>query len=215
MVGRSHGIHGEPVLFGFKLAIWYEEAWRHRRRGCKRRKKTLPSVNCPVRWGTFAHQGPEIEEYVCAKMGLASDPVSNQIVQRDRHAACASALALLAATIEKITALKSATWQRTEVLEAEGSTFQKGRRGPRRCRTSAKPIASENLCGLARLGYAANSLAALENVALGMNVISAKWDIMPDSHSGRLHGRVTDRYLSASGTWFRGLVIRLHKSRTI
>jgi len=132
--------------------------------------------------GTFAHQGPEIEEYVCAKMGLASDPVSNQIVQRDRHAAYASALALLAATIEKI-ATEIRHLQRTEVLEAE-EYFSAGQKGSSAMPHKRNPIASENLCGLARL-VRGNSLAALENVALwherDISHSSVERVIMPDS----------------------------------
>ena len=91
MVGRSHGIHGEPISFGFKLAIWYEEACRHRERLTHVRQE-IAVGKLSGAMGTFAHQGPEVEEYVCAKLGLTPDPVSNQIVQRDRHAAYASAL---------------------------------------------------------------------------------------------------------------------------
>ncbi len=181
MVGRSHGIHGEPVSFGFKLAIWYEEACRHRTR-LQAARKDIAVGKLSGAMGTFAHQGPEIEEYVCAKMGLASDPVSNQIVQRDRHAAYASALALLAATIEKI-ATEIRHLQRTEVLEAE-EYFSEGQKGSSAMPHKRNPIASENLCGLARL-VRSNSLAAMENVALwherDISHSSVERVIMPDS----------------------------------
>ena len=101
MVGRSHGIHGEPISFGFKLAIWHEEVSRHLTR-LRQVRKEIAVGKLSGAMGTFAHQGPDIEAYVCEKLGLTVDPVSNQVVQRDRHAAYATALALLGATIEKI-----------------------------------------------------------------------------------------------------------------
>jgi adenylosuccinate lyase len=181
MVGRSHGIHGEPVSFGFKLAIWYEEMRRHR----ERLKAVRPEIavgKLSGAMGTFAHQGPEIEEYVCAQLGLQPDPVSNQIVQRDRHAAYATALALLAASIEKI-AIEIRHLQRTEVLEAE-EFFSEGQKGSSAMPHKRNPIVSENLCGLARL-VRTNSLAAMENVALwherDISHSSVERVIMPDS----------------------------------
>jgi adenylosuccinate lyase len=132
--------------------------------------------------GTFAHQGPEIEEYVCAKLGLKPDPVSNQVVQRDRHASYATALALLAASIEKF-ATEIRHLQRTEVLEAE-EYFSEGQKGSSAMPHKRNPIGSENLCGLARL-VRANSLAAMENVALwherDISHSSVERIIMPDS----------------------------------
>jgi len=181
MVGRSHGIHGEPISFGFKLAIWYEEVARH----LERLRQVRPEIavgKLSGAMGTFAHQGPEVEEYVCAKMGLRPDPVSNQVVQRDRHAAYATALALLAATIEKI-ATEIRHLQRTEVLEAE-EYFSEGQKGSSAMPHKRNPIVSENLCGLARL-VRANSLAAMENVALwherDISHSSVERVIMPDS----------------------------------
>jgi len=132
--------------------------------------------------GTFAHQGPEVEAYACAKLGLTPDPVSNQIVQRDRHAAYASALALLAASIEKF-ATEIRHLQRTEVLEAE-EYFSEGQKGSSAMPHKRNPIASENLCGLARV-VRSNSLAAMENVALwherDISHSSVERVIMPDS----------------------------------
>lgn len=181
MVGRSHGIHGEPVSFGFKLAIWYEEICRHKvRLEAVRRDIAVGKLSGAM--GTFAHQGPAIEEYVCAQLGLTSDPVSNQVVQRDRHAAYAAALALLAASIEKI-ATEIRHLQRTEVLEAE-EYFSEGQKGSSAMPHKRNPIASENLCGLARL-VRGNSLAAMENVALwherDISHSSVERVIMPDS----------------------------------
>lgn len=181
MVGRSHGIHGEPISFGFKLAIWYEEACRHRDR-LKAVRQEIAVGKLSGAMGTFAHQGPEIEEYVCAKMGLTADPVSNQVVQRDRHAAYAAALALVAASIEKF-ATEIRHLQRTEVLEAE-EYFAEGQKGSSAMPHKRNPIASENLCGLARV-VRANSLAAMEDVALwherDISHSSVERVIMPDS----------------------------------
>jgi len=181
MVGRSHGIHGEPISFGFKLAIWYEEVARHLER-LRLVRSEIAVGKLSGAMGTFAHQGPEIEEYVCAKMGLTPDPVSSQVVQRDRHAAYATALALLAATIEKI-ATEIRHLQRTEVLEAE-EYFSEGQKGSSAMPHKRNPIVSENLCGLARL-VRANSLASMENVALwherDISHSSVERVIMPDS----------------------------------
>src|SRR5919108_6339419 len=100
MVGRSHGIHGEPISFGLKLAIWYEEMKRHRHR-LQAAREEIAVGKLSGAMGTFAHLGPEVETYVCKRLGLAPDPVSTQVVQRDRHAAYLSVLALLASSIEK------------------------------------------------------------------------------------------------------------------
>jgi adenylosuccinate lyase len=181
MVGRSHGIHGEPISFGFKLAIWYEEACRHRER-LRRVREDIAVGKLSGAMGTFAHQGPDIEEYVCAKLGLKPDPVSSQVVQRDRHASYVTALALLAASIEKF-ATEIRHLQRTEVREAE-EYFSEGQKGSSAMPHKRNPIASENLCGLARV-VRANSLAAMENVALwherDISHSSVERVILPDS----------------------------------
>jgi len=181
MVGRSHGIHGEPTSFGFKLAIWYEEACRHRGR-LQHVREDIAVGKLSGAMGTFAHQGPDIEEYVCAKLGLKPDPVSNQIVQRDRHASYVAALALLGASIEKF-ATEIRHLQRTEVLEVEES-FTEGQKGSSAMPHKRNPIASENLCGLARV-VRANSLAAMEDVALwherDISHSSVERIILPDS----------------------------------
>lgn len=181
MVGRSHGIHGEPISFGLKLAIWYEEVGRHVVR-LRHVRGQIAVGKLSGAMGTFAHQAPDVEEYVCSKLGLTADPVSNQVVQRDRHAAYAAALALLAATIEKI-ATEIRHLQRTEVLEAE-EYFSEGQKGSSAMPHKRNPIVSENLCGLARI-VRANSLAAMENVALwherDISHSSVERVIMPDS----------------------------------
>ena len=181
MVGRSHGIHGEPISFGLKMALWHEEVRRHVER-LRLVRDHIAVGKLSGAMGTFAHQGPEIEEYVCTKLGLAFDPVSNQVVQRDRHAGYATALALLAASIEKI-ATEIRHLQRTEVLEAE-EYFSEGQKGSSAMPHKRNPIVSENLCGLARI-VRANSLAAMENVALwherDISHSSVERVIMPDS----------------------------------
>ena len=181
MVGRSHGIHGEPVSFGFKLAIWYEEVRRHQVR-LRTIREEIAVGKLSGAMGTFAHLGPEVEAYVCARLGLKPDPVSNQIIQRDRHAAYLSALALLAASVEKF-ATEIRHLQRTEVLEAE-EYFSAEQKGSSAMPHKRNPIASENLCGLARV-VRTNSLAALENVALwherDISHSSVERVILPDS----------------------------------
>jgi adenylosuccinate lyase len=181
MVGRSHGIHGEPISFGFKLAIWHEELGRHRER-LRHVRREIAVGKLSGAMGTFAHQSPDIERYVCSQLGLTADPASNQVVQRDRHAAYATGLALLGATIEKI-ATEVRHLQRTEVLEAE-EYFSPGQKGSSAMPHKRNPIVSENLCGLARV-VRANSLAAMENVALwherDISHSSVERIIMPDS----------------------------------
>jgi adenylosuccinate lyase len=181
MIGRSHGVHGEPISFGLKLAIWYEEIVRHRKR-LQAVGEDIAVGKLSGAMGTFAHQAPDVEEFVCRRLGLTPDPVSNQVVQRDRHAAYVSAVALLAATIEKI-ATEIRHLQRTEVLEAE-EYFSEGQKGSSAMPHKRNPIVSENLCGLARL-VRANSLAAMEDVALwherDISHSSVERVIMPDS----------------------------------
>lgn len=183
MVGRSHGTHGEPISFGLKMALWYEEVRRHLER-LRQVRNEIAVGKLSGAMGTFAHQGPDIEDYVCAKLGLKVDPVSNQVVQRDRHASYATALALLAASIEKF-ATEIRHLQRTEVLEAE-EYFSEGQKGSSAMPHKRNPIVSENLCGLARV-VRANSIAAMENVALwherDISHSSVERVIMPDSTS--------------------------------
>ncbi|MDF0667879.1 MAG: adenylosuccinate lyase [Nitrospira sp.] len=181
MVGRSHGIHGEPISFGLKMALWYEEVRRHQAR-LRQARNEIAVGKLSGAMGTFAHQAPAIEVYVCDKLGLKVDPVSNQVVQRDRHAFYATALALLAASIEKF-ATEIRHLQRTEVLEAE-EFFSEGQKGSSAMPHKRNPIVSENLCGLARV-VRANSVAAMENVALwherDISHSSVERVIMPDS----------------------------------
>ena len=181
MVGRSHGIHGEPISLGWKFAIWYQEFGRHQER-LRWIRHDIAVGKLSGAMGTFAHISPTVERAVCRKLGLMPDPISNQIVQRDRHAAFLSALALFAASIEKI-ATEIRHLQRTEVLEVE-EFFESGQKGSSAMPHKRNPVGSENLCGLARV-IRSNSLAALENVALwherDISHSSVERIILPDS----------------------------------
>jgi adenylosuccinate lyase len=162
MIGRSHGIHAEPVTFGIKMALWYDEMRRNLRR-MESAMETVSYGKISGAVGTFANIDPRVEEYVCAKAGLKPAPCSTQIIQRDRHAEFFSTLAVIASSIEKF-AVEIRHLQRTEVLEAE-EFFSKGQKGSSAMPHKRNPVLSENLSGLARLirGYA---VSALENVPL-------------------------------------------------
>lgn len=181
MVGRSHGIHGEPISLGFKFAIWYKEFTRHRQRLLSARSD-IAVGKISGAMGTFAHLPPKVEQAVCAQLGLKPAPVSNQIIQRDRHAAFLTSLALLAASIEKV-ATEIRHLQRTEVLEVE-EFFSAGQKGSSAMPHKRNPVGSENICGLARV-VRSNSLAAMENVALwherDISHSSVERIIIPDS----------------------------------
>lgn len=162
MIGRSHGIHAEPVTFGIKMALWYDEMRRNLRR-MKAARETVAYGKISGAVGTFANIDPKVEEYVCKKAGLKPAPCSTQIIQRDRHAEFFSTLAIIASSIDKF-AVEIRHLQRTEVLEAE-EFFSKGQKGSSAMPHKRNPVLSENLSGLARLlrGYA---VSALENVPL-------------------------------------------------
>ncbi len=162
MIGRSHGIHAEPVTFGIKMALWYDEMRRNLRR-MEAARETIAYGKISGAVGTFANIDPRVEEYVCAKAGLKPAPCSTQVLQRDRHAEFFSTLAIIASSIEKF-AVEIRHLQRTEVLEAE-EFFSKGQKGSSAMPHKRNPVLSENLSGLARLlrGY---SVSALENVPL-------------------------------------------------
>ena len=162
MIGRSHGIHAEPVTVGLKFAIWYDEMVRQKKR-LESAIKDISVGQISGAVGTFANIEPEIEEAVCQRLGLQPAPASSQIVQRDRHAFFFTTLALVAASIEKF-ATEIRHLQRTEVGEAE-EFFHAGQKGSSAMPHKRNPILSENLCGLARL-VRSYALAAMENVAL-------------------------------------------------
>ena len=162
MVGRSHGIHAEPVTFGLKLALFYSEM----KRNLKRWDAALDTISVGKisgAVGTFAHLDPEMEEDILSRLGLKPAEVSNQIIQRDRHAEYFTSLALIATSIEKI-ALEIRGLQRTEVSEVE-EYFHKGQKGSSAMPHKRNPVLTENLCGLSRI-VRGNALAALENVPL-------------------------------------------------
>ena len=162
MIGRTHGMHAEPTTFGLKLALWYAEMERNRER-LRRAKERIGFGKISGAVGTFAHLSPAVEAYVCRKCGLQPAPISNQVIQRDRHAEFFTTLALIATSIEKI-ATEIRHLQRTEVSEAE-EPFSEGQKGSSAMPHKRNPIGSENLSGLARL-LRGNALASLEDVAL-------------------------------------------------
>ena len=162
MIGRSHGIHAEPITFGLKLAVWYSEMGRNLRR-LEDALNVISYGKLSGAVGTFANISPRVEELTCKKLGLTPAKISTQIIQRDRHAEYFTALAILAGTLEKI-AVEIRHLQRTEVLEAE-EPFKKGQKGSSAMPHKKNPIGSENISGLARL-VRSNSLAAMENIAL-------------------------------------------------
>lgn len=161
-MGRSHGIHAEPVTFGLKMALMYEEMKRNLAR-MERAKDVISCGAISGAVGTFANIPPFVEEYVCKHLGLTPEPVSTQVVQRDRHAEFFTTLALIASSIENFS-VELRHLQRTEVLEAE-EYFSPGQKGSSAMPHKRNPISAENLTGLARL-VRSNSFAAMENVAL-------------------------------------------------
>jgi adenylosuccinate lyase len=181
MIGRSHGVHAEPVTFGLKMALWYEEMGRALDRMIRARKvASVGKVSGAV--GTFANIDPFVERYVCRELGLTPEPAATQVVQRDRHAEYVTALALVASSIEKFS-VELRHLQRTEVLEAE-EYFSEGQKGSSAMPHKRNPISAENLSGLARV-VRANSFAALENIALwherDISHSSVERIILPDS----------------------------------
>lgn len=162
MIGRSHGIHAEPVTFGLKMALWYQEMQRNRQR-LVNAKETVSYGKISGAVGTFSFVEPFVEEYVCRKLALKPAPVSSQIVQRDRHAEFFTTLAIIASSVDKF-AQEIRLLQRTEVREAE-EYFSAGQKGSSAMPHKRNPVLSENLSGLARL-VRSYALAALENVAL-------------------------------------------------
>jgi adenylosuccinate lyase len=162
MIGRSHGVHAEPITFGLKMALWHDEMKRNLLR-MERAKEAVCVGKISGAVGTFAHIPPSVEEYVCKRLGLKAAPISTQIVQRDLHAEFFTTLALIASSIEKF-ALELRHLQRTEVLEVE-EFFSKGQKGSSSMPHKRNPISSENLSGLARL-VRSYSIASLENIPL-------------------------------------------------
>ncbi len=181
-MGRSHGIHAEPITFGLKLATWYAEMDRNRKR-LRAARENIATGAISGAVGTFAHIDPSVEEYVCAKMGLTPEPVSTQVIPRDRHAEYFCTLALIASSMERI-AVEVRHLQRTEVLEAE-EFFSKGQKGSSAMPHKRNPILTENLTGQARY-IRGLCIPALENVAL--------WHERDISHSS------VERYIGPDAT---------------
>jgi adenylosuccinate lyase len=181
MIGRSHGVHAEPMTFGLKFALWYEDMRRNMTR-MKKAREVISIGKLSGAVGTFSNIPPAIEEKVCKKLGLRPETVATQIVQRDRHAEYLTTLALIAASVEKI-AIEIRHLQRSEVLEAE-EPFMAGQKGSSAMPHKRNPIGCENLSGLARL-VRSNAMAALENVALwherDISHSSVERVIIPDS----------------------------------
>jgi adenylosuccinate lyase len=180
-IGRSHGVHAEPMTFGLKFALWYKEARRNLKRLIDARQTVrVGKISGAV--GTFSNIPPEIEQKVCQRLGLVPEPVATQVVQRDRHAQYMTALALTATMIERI-ATEIRHLQRTEVREAE-EPFTEGQKGSSAMPHKRNPVGCENLSGLARL-VRTNAFAALENVALwherDISHSSVERVIIPDS----------------------------------
>jgi len=181
MIGRTHGVHAEPMTFGVKLALWYAELQRDLDRVLRARAVTaIGKISGAV--GTFAHLDPQIEARVCEKLGLEPALVSSQVIQRDRHAELLSALAITAASLEKF-ALEIRGLQKTEIGEVE-EPFGKGQKGSSAMPHKRNPIGCEQITGLARL-IRGNAMAALENVALwherDISHSSVERVILPDS----------------------------------
>lgn len=162
MMGRSHGIHAEPITFGLKFANWYSEMTRNKER-LQHARESVRAGKISGAVGTFANIDPAVEEGVCARLGLKHAAVSSQIIQRDRYAEFFTTLAVIGCTIEKI-AVEIRHLQRTEVREAE-EFFAAGQKGSSSMPHKRNPISSENLAGLSRV-LRGNAMAAMENVAL-------------------------------------------------
>ncbi len=181
MIGRTHGVHAEPTTFGLKAAGWYAEAGRHRER-LVRAREGVATGKLSGAVGTLAHVPPAVEEYVCRGLGLHVEPVSTQIVPRDRHAEFLAVLAGIAASLERI-ATEIRHLQRTEVREAE-EPFAEGQKGSSAMPHKRNPVSCEQICGLARV-VRANTQPAFEDVALwherDISHSSVERIILPDS----------------------------------
>ena len=180
-IGRTHGVHAEPVTFGMKLALWYGEAGRDLKR-LDAAAEDLRVGKMSGAVGTFAHIGPEVEAAICARLNLEPAPVATQVVQRDRHAHFVAVLATTAALCEKI-ALEVRHLQRTEVREAE-EFFARGQKGSSAMPHKRNPVTCEQICGLARV-VRSNAQAAFEDIALwherDISHSSVERVILPDS----------------------------------
>ncbi len=180
-IGRTHGIHAEPTSFGLVWALWFSEFKRNRER-LKKARGMIAVGKISGAVGAFAHLAPDVEERVCAKLGIAAADVSTQVIQRDRYAEYLCTLAIIASSLEKI-ALQVRHWQRTEVREAQ-EKFKTGQKGSSAMPHKRNPILSERICGMART-VRANAIVGLENIALwherDISHSSAERIVLPDS----------------------------------
>lgn len=181
MMGRSHGVHAEPMTFGLKFALWLKEMERNRERVLHARASiNVGKISGAV--GTYSNLDPRVEEHTCKKLGLIPSSISSQVLQRDRHAEFMTTLAIVAATLEKV-ALEIRGLQKTEIGEVE-EPFKKGQKGSSAMPHKKNPITCERICGLARV-VRGNSMVALENIALwherDISHSSTERIIIPDS----------------------------------
>ena len=216
MIGRTHGVHAEPMTFGVKLALWYAELGRDRARIVRAREAvSVGKLSGAV--GTYAHLDPAIEQGVCDRLGLAPAPVASQVIQRDRHAELLGALAITAASLEKF-AVEVRGLQKNEIGEV-AEPFAKGQKGSSAMPHKRNPIGCEQVTGLARL-VRANAMAALENIALwherDISHSSVERVILPDSFCA------LDHMIRRFTRIVRGLVVypdrmleNLHRSRGV
>jgi len=206
-IGRTHGIQAEPITFGLKLALWFDELRRNQARfDAASEDMRAGKISGVV--GTFGHVGPDAEERICERLGLKPAAIASQVISRDRHAAWISALALLAATCEKI-ALEIRHLQRTEVREAE-EPFSAGQKGSSAMPHKRNPVTCEQICGLARV-VRANAQAAFEDIALwherDISHSSVERVILPDS-------AIIVDYLLGKTTWLiSGLRVNVERMR--
>jgi len=184
MIGRTHGIHAEPMTFGLKMALWHAELQRQLVR-LDRARANIAHGKLSGAVGTFSHLPPDVEEAVCARLGLLPAPASSQVLQRDRHAEVMTTLALIAASLEKF-ATEVRALQRTEVREVE-EPFGSGQKGSSAMPHKRNPVGCEQVAGLARL-VRTNALASLENIAL--------WHERDISHSSVERVIVPDSFLA-------------------
>jgi adenylosuccinate lyase len=207
MIGRTHGVHAEPMTFGLKLALWFAEVDRDRER-VRRARATISVGKLSGAVGTFAHVPPAIEADVCRRLGLEPAAVASQVIQRDRHAELLAALAITAASLEKF-ALEIRGLQKTEIGEVE-EPFGKGQKGSSAMPHKRNPIGCEQIVGLARL-IRGNAHAALENVALwherDISHSSVERVILPDSFIA------LDHMLRRFTRIVRGMAVNLDRMR--
>src|SRR3989449_912584 len=200
-VGRTHGIHAEPTSFGLTFALWFDEMRRNRER-LKKARESVAVGKISGAVGAFALLDPQVEERVCAALGLKAAPVSTQIIQRDNYAEYLCTLGIVASSLDKF-ALQIRHWQRTEVREAQ-EKFKQGQKGSSAMPHKRNPILSERICGMARV-VRANSIVGLENVALwherDISHSSAERVVLPDSSIA------TDYMLAKMASLIEGLVV--------